>query len=124
MHRPRSITILGWLFIVVGLAGILDDVWPLLTPRRAQQLADLQAAGLVELGSAWAVRLLGVVGGAGLLRGRNWARWLLVGWMAFHIGVSLVHSAAKVLAHGLIFAPILFLLFRRETEPFFHPQSP
>lgn len=119
MRRPPTITAIGWLFIIAGAAGLLNDLWPLLTPDASRQLAKLKADGLADLGPAWSIRLLGIVGGAGILRGRNWARWLLVAWMAFHIGVSLFHTLPELLTHGAIFAPILYLLFRRASEPYF-----
>jgi len=119
MRRPRSITIIAWLFIVVGTAGLLNDLWPLLTANAARQLAKLKADGLADLGPAWTSRLLAIVGGVGLLRGHNWARWLLVAWMAFHIGLSALHSSAALLTHAVIFAPLLYLLFRPTIEPYF-----
>ncbi len=119
MRRPRSITIVAWVFIVVGAAGILNDLWPLLTARAAEHLASLKADGLADLGPAWATRLLGVVGGVGLLYHRNWARWLLVAWMAFHMGISVMHSLTEVLMHAAIFAPLTYLMFRRSAAPYF-----
>lgn len=123
MRRPRSITFIAWLFILVGAAGLLNDLWPLLTPDAARQLTKLKADGLADLVPAWTSRLLAIVGGAGLLRGHNWARWLLVAWMVFHIGLSLVHSLAEFLTHGAVFAPLLYLLFRRSAEPYFHDEN-
>lgn len=122
-QRPRSITLVGWLFIAVGTVGLLNDVWPLLTADAARQLAKLKADGLGDLGPAWTSRLLAIVGGAGLLRGHNWARWLLVAWMVFHIGLSILHSVPELLTHGVIFTPLLYLLFRRATEPWFHGET-
>jgi hypothetical protein len=121
MPRPRSITLVAWIFIAAGAAGILNDVWPLLTSGAAQQLAKLKADGLLDLGAAWGTRLLAVVGGVGLLRGHNWARWLLVAWMVFHLGISVLHSLEEILMHAAIFAPLTWLMFRRSLGPFFHP---
>jgi len=123
MQRPRSITAIGWLFIAVGTAGLLNDVWPLLTADAAQQLAKLKADGLADLGPAWTSRLLAIIGGAGLLRGHNWARWLLVAWMVFHIGLSIFHSVPELLTHSVVFTPLLYLLFRRSAEPWFHGET-
>jgi hypothetical protein len=39
--------------------------------------------------------------------------------MAFHIVLSVVHSFVEVLIHCVLFAPILYLLFRRQAEPYF-----
>jgi hypothetical protein len=123
MPRPRSVTLIAWLFILVGAAGILNDLWPLLTADAARQLAKLKADGLADLGPAWTSRALAVVGGIGLLRGRNWARWLLLAWMVFHIGLSVLHSAVQLLLHTAIFAPLTYLLFRRAIDPWFRPKD-
>jgi hypothetical protein len=109
--------------MLVGSAGLLKDLWPLLTPDAANQLAKLKADGLADLGPAWTSRLLAVVGGAGLLGGHNWARWLLVVWMIFHMGLSVFHSLTELLVHSTIFAPILYLLFRRASDFYFHADT-
>lgn len=119
MQRSRSITVIAWIFIVTGTAGLLKDLWPLLSPNAAAQLAKLKADGLADLGPAWTSRVLAILGGIGLLRGYNWARWLLVVWMAFHIGLSALHSSDELLVHAAIFIPILYLLFRRSSTSFF-----
>jgi len=119
MRRPVSITIIAWLFILVGAAGLLNDLWPLVTANAARQLAKLKADGLADLGPAWTSRLLAIVGGIGLLRGANAARWLLAAWMAFHIVLGALHSWGRFVTHVAFFVPILYLLFRRSVQPYF-----
>lgn len=104
MYRPRSITLISWLFIVFGSAALI--------------------AGLVttDLKSHWYVhlsRLLQIVAGVFMLYGRNWARWLLVAWIAFHIIISALHSVLFLLMHVAIFSVILFFLFRRQASSYF-----
>ena len=118
MRRPVVITIIAWLFIFVGAAGLLKDWLPLLTDG-SRQLAKLKADGWADLGPAWTSRLLAIAGGVGLLRRHNWARWLLVGWMVFHIGLSVLHSVSELLMHIVIFIPIGYVLFRPSVESFF-----
>lgn len=112
MKRPRTVTLIAWIFILAGVAGLLSDLWPLVTANAAQQLAKLRADGLADLVPAWGLRLLAIVGGIGLLRGYNWARWLLALWMVVHVAISFFHSLSEVLAHCAIFLPILYFLFR------------
>ena len=120
MRRPLAISLVAWVFILAGAAGLLSDLWPLLTSAAPQQLARLRGDGFSDLGPAWTVRLLGIIGGIAVLRGHNWGRWLLVAWMLFHTGLSLFHSPGELAGHVAIFAPLLYLLFRRSSEPFFH----
>ena len=34
--------------------------------------------------------------------GHNWARWLLVAWLAFHVVVSGFHSMSEMAAHAVL----------------------
>lgn len=113
-ERPLSITILGWLFMVFGSITLIGGLLP---------LAVVDTAGLIdEFKSHWMVhlsRLAAIVGGLFMLHGFNWARWLLVVWMVFHIVISAAHSWLQLLIHLLIFSLILFFLFRRPASEYF-----
>ena len=63
--------------------------------------------------------LASIVAGLFMLRGHNWARWLLVAWIAFHIVISALHSVLQLLIHVVIFGVILFFLFRRPANTYF-----
>lgn len=119
MTRPRSVTAIAWLFIVVGVAGLLRDLWPLATSHAADQLAQLRTDGWRDLLPAWSLRALAIVGGVALLGGRNWARWLLAAWMMAHVWISMAHSVAEVVMHLAIFIPLTVLLFRRTSAAYF-----
>jgi hypothetical protein len=119
MKRPQSITLVSAIFILVGTAGLLADLWPLVTSGGAAQLAKLRADGLADVAPAWGLRLLAIVGGVALRGGHNWARWFLAAWMLIHVGISLFHSLAEVLAHCAIFGPLCYAMFRAPTQPFF-----
>ena len=103
--RPLSITILGWLFVAVGITGLV------------RHLGSTEAFTFRAV--AWLSSLIAIVSGVWLLRGRNWARWLLVAWMGFHIGLSAVHSVDRLLAHCTIFLPVFYSLFRASSGRYF-----
>jgi len=44
------------------------------------------------------IRIIAVVGGVFLLMGHNWARWLMLAWLAFHVAVSAFHSLSEFIA--------------------------
>jgi hypothetical protein len=121
--RPRSLAIIGWTFIAVGALGILKDVWPLFTANAAQHLAGLLTNVWTDLAPALTSRLLAVIGGAFILSGANWARWLLVVWMVAHIVISALHSATQVLTHTVIFAAITYCLFRAPAALYFRARD-
>lgn len=66
--RPPSITVISWLFILAGGIGFLYHLSEL-TSRRSID------AGLVGV---CLVRLVAILSGIFMLRGSNWARWLLI----------------------------------------------
>jgi hypothetical protein len=119
MQRPRTVTVVSAIFILVGAAGLLADLWPLVTSGGAEQLAKLRADGVADLIPAWGLRILAIIGGVALWGGHNWARWLLAAWMLIHVGISLFHSLGEVVAHCAIFGIVLYFLFRSPVQRFF-----
>ena len=113
-RRPLSITIISWLFMILGSIALLSALLPLSGANTAQLLAEFKTHWMVYL-----ARLAAVVSGLFMLRGHNWARWLLVVWIAFHIVLSVLHSWLQLLIHVLVFSVILFFLFRRRSSEFF-----
>lgn len=65
------------------------------------------------------VHVLAVVAGAFMLRGADWARWLAVVWMGFHVAISALNGWRGVVFHAIIFAGITFLLFRADARAWF-----
>ena len=112
--RPVSITIIGWLFMLFGSISLLSGLLPFAGADSAQIIAEFKQHWMVHLS-----RLAAIVSGLFMLRGHNWARWLLVAWLAFHIVISALHSWSQLLIHVLIFSVILFFLFRRNASEYF-----
>ena len=111
--RPLSIAIISWTFIVTGGIGLI------------YHLTELNVQHPLENDTVWvcSVRFLAVVGGVFMLYGFNWTRWLLVLWMVFHIVISAMHSWQQLLVHSLLFAAILFFLFRPRASAYFRARS-
>jgi hypothetical protein len=107
MKRPIAITVLSLLFIAVGVA---EAVVHANTSLHSFHREDILIVSL---------ELLAVVAGVFMLRGENWARWLTVVWMAFHVVVGYLNGPQQVLVHAIIFAGITFLLFRADARVWF-----
>src|SRR5258705_12022186 len=111
MKRPLPVTILGCLFIAAGLVGLVYHF---------QERPLEPGIVLVSL-----VRLLAVIGGVFLLLGHGWARWLLIAWLAFHVGLrafyflsgNLAHLALLVLVGYFFLRPPAFNFFRSSPTP-------
>jgi len=107
--RPRSITIISWIFIAAGSIGFLYHITEL-------KALHPYASELVWISL---VRLLAVLGGVFMLRGFNWARWLLIVWIAFHVILSFFHSPLEVVLHSLLFGTVVYFLFRPQASAYF-----
>jgi hypothetical protein len=102
---PIQVLVIAWLYILVGAVGLVDHL-----PRR---MVFHQEDVWIEL-----TELLAVTAGAFMLRGHNWARWLAIAWMAFHVALSWP-VVRQMVVHTLILAAIAWLLFRPEARGFF-----
>ena len=101
--RPIAVTVVSWLAIAAGVFGLVrgfagaKTLWPF--------PADL--IWIVLLDVTW------VACGIYLLRGRNWARWLTLAWMAIHVGIVLLYWPQLIVAHVVIFVMIGYMLMLR-----------
>ncbi|HZV60138.1 MAG TPA: hypothetical protein VFF42_07335 [Candidatus Eremiobacteraceae bacterium] len=109
MKRPIPVTILGYLFIVAGLVGL------------AYHLSERPLDRWVALISL--IRIIAVVGGVFLLKGHNWARWLMLGWLAFHVGVSAFHSLSDCIAHAVLLLAVAYFLLTPPDSKYFQASS-
>lgn len=108
MKRPLSITLISLLFIVAGIAGII---------YHASDWRDVAT----HPATIWVfiLRLSAIVGGVFALRGANWARWLLVAWIAYHVYLSFYHTTSELAMHVVIMVLVLVALFNRKAANFF-----
>jgi hypothetical protein len=107
--RPLAATIIGCLFIVVGAVGFVYHI----SDVHADNAFHYDGL-LIEL-----VRVLAIVAGAFMLRGHNWARWLVLAWMAFHVVISIFNGWGQVAMHALFLAVLAYFLFRPEVTKYF-----
>ncbi|HET8656976.1 MAG TPA: hypothetical protein VFL93_15735 [Longimicrobiaceae bacterium] len=112
---PPSVLVVGALFLAVGALDACRGLAPLFRGAGPARLAADDATVL-------AIGVAALLGAAFLLRGRNWARWLLAGWMGLHVALSL-RQPVPLLAHLAIFTLLLFFLFRPSTAAFFRPPA-
>src|SRR6187549_1449514 len=108
MKRPLSVTLISYLFIIAGAAGII---------YHASELKEIATRPDVIL--VLAVRLLAIVGGLYTLRGANWARWLLVAWIVYHVILSFYHSTAELAMHFVLSIVVIISLFHPKANAYF-----
>jgi uncharacterized membrane protein HdeD (DUF308 family) len=105
MKRPLTVTILGCLFIVAGLVGLVYHF--------SERPHD-HSIVLLSI-----IRIIAVVGGVFLLMGHDWARWLMLAWLAFHVVVSAFHSLSEFLPHVLLLIVVGYFLLRPPASKYF-----
>lgn len=107
--RPLSVMILACVYIGVGAIGFVYHFIEFLS-RNAFQYDVIE----IEL-----TELLAIVSGAFMLRGHNWARWVALAWMAFHVILSAFHAFPEFAIHCLFCALIAWFLFRPDAGRYF-----
>ena len=107
--RPLTVTVISIIFIVAGGVGL------------AYHITELNPQRPFENDAIWVLllRFLAILGGLFLLRGRNWARWLLLVWLAYHVILSAFHSMSELITHSLLFVVIAYFLFRPRVSAYF-----
>jgi hypothetical protein len=112
--RPRSITVISWIFVAAGVVGLAYHA----TEFKAQRPFDYDFLWVCFL------RLLAILCGVFVLRGSNWARWGLVVWLGYHVILSVLHTPFELLVHSLLFVAVLYFLFRPQASAYFRGMLP
>ena len=94
--------------------ALIAGLWPMVHMSGGQRIADLEKHWMVHLS-----RGAQIIAGVFMLYGHNWARWLLVVWLAFHVIVGALHSPFHFVTHVLFFVVGLYLLFRPAASAYF-----
>jgi hypothetical protein len=105
MKRPFAVNFLGCLFVVVGIAAVVYhlikgtlDFWMVLI-------------ALLEI--------LAIVAGIFLIKGRNWARGLLMAWIGFHVIAGALNSLSAAAPHLLLLIAVGYFLFTPPDSKYF-----
>jgi hypothetical protein len=107
--RPFSVTVLGLLMMAAGAVGFVYHI------------REINLHHLFENDVMWVVpiRLIAIVCGIFMLSGHNWARWLTIVWLGFHVAIGGMHSLGEFAFHAVLLAMIAYILFRRPEADYF-----
>ena len=109
MTRPFPVTVLGWLFIGVGIVSTAWHLW--------RGTLDLWMIPIALIG------VVAVVAGVFLLRGARWARWIILLWLAFHVGVSALNSLSATLPHAALLLVVGYVLLGPPTSAYYRQKQ-
>jgi hypothetical protein len=107
-RRPISVSLLAVVYVLTGMAG--------LAVHFREFLARQPDTVWIEL-----TELLAILIGVFLFRGHDWARWLALAWIAFHVALSVFDSVRELAVHSAICALIAWILFRPAAARYFRP---
>ena len=110
MHkRPIAVTLISVLYIVTGIGGL------------AFHLSKYKIQHPFEYDIVWIaiVEIAAMIAGFYMLRGKNWARWLALAWMAFHVVISIHGPLQTLIVHSLLFTIFACFLFNRSAKEYF-----
>jgi hypothetical protein len=107
--RPIPVTVVAWLFVVAGSVGL------------AYHAIEWRGGEAPDRYPVWVlvVRAAAVLAGLFLLRGANWARWLAVAWLSYHVVLGGLHCVSELVAHAVLLIAIGLVLWRRDACVFF-----
>ena len=109
-RRPLSILVLACLYIAVGGIGFIVHFHDLLTHP--------QEGVWIEL-----TELVGLISGVWMLRRQNWARWLALIWIVFHVILSVFHPLRELMIHATFCVVIAWILLRPAAARYFREQQ-
>jgi len=107
-RRPVAVLVVAVAYLAVGILGFVAYFHDLLSAPSDGVWIEL-------------TELVAIVAAVFLLRGRNWARWLAVAWIAFHVILSAFGNIRELTMHAALTALIVWLLFRQASARWFHP---
>lgn len=108
-QRPISVTVISFLLIASGVAGIAYHS----SEFKAFHPFQFDVLGVLL------IRVLAVIAGVFMLLGHNWARWLALVWIAAHVVISFYHSLGQVAIHALVLLIFAYVLFRERARTYF-----
>ncbi|HEU5451359.1 MAG TPA: hypothetical protein VFU76_05210 [Terriglobales bacterium] len=105
--RPLAVTIVSLVLIASGFAGIYSHRHHVMSAPTPENVA------IVIVGA------LAIVGGACMLRGSGWARWLGMLWIGFHVVISIYHPWQQLAIHAVVFVIFAVALFHSTSNQYF-----
>ena len=105
LQRPLAVTVISLIYIVVGIVGLVFH------------LVDFKGQLSLRSEITWvtAVRLLAIVAGID----HNWARWLALAWMAFHVVLGALNAPSQLLLHAFLLVVLAISCFVARAQIIF-----
>lgn len=119
--RPLPVSIVAWYLIVTGSILLVSTVVTMVHPV----VNEMLSMGQTPVAMQYVFRFLGIgvilTAGVAILKGKNWARFLYLGWGVIGITIDAVStpSISYILPEILIYLMILINLLTPKATMFF-----
>ena len=122
--RPVSITVISWIIIVTSALSLASTLFLINNPTAQELMAKSAIPVAVQYAMMFVGLVVGIVCGAFMLKGANWARLLYVGWSVVGFTITFITTPGRLMMlPGMIFfAVVVFFLFRPKANAFFSGQ--
>jgi hypothetical protein len=107
--HPLPVVLVSILFILTGCIGFAYHVREFFDP----------SYNPYELIWTLIIRILAVVSGVFLFYGFNWARWLAIIWLIYHVVLSAFHTTSELIMHIVFLLLVSILLFIPVSSRYF-----
>jgi sensor histidine kinase YesM len=110
---PIPVIVVSFLFIIVGSVGLVYHFKEFQNPKQ----------NFYEPIWVLFLRLLAVVCGLLLINRINWARWIAIAWLVYHIVISSLNSTSEMIAHIVFLVVVTILLYLPKSSLYFQAKT-
>jgi hypothetical protein len=114
-RRPIVIIVVSVLFAAIGVGSLVAALLPLI----GAQSGALTSHDLLDSLYVTITGVLALVSGIFMFRGKSWARWLCVLWMAGHVVLSIWHPWSQLIVHSVMLIVLIYVLFLSRATTYF-----
>ena len=124
-ERPTSITVIGWILIVLGILGLLGMLvfaGLMNSPLVQQTMEASRVPASVQLGVGFTGTLIYLVCGISLLKRQGWARFVYAAWglISFiYMFLSSPYPSLLMIPNVVLYLVIVFFLFTPASRTYF-----
>ncbi len=128
VKRPRSVTVVCWLLINLGVIGFVTSILFSNYPILSQMATDLMTGHfmpnfLEHYLLAYRDPIIAVACGIAMQRRRNWGRILIVSWFFFVFFTGFLTSLIMGIPALVLFGVLVFILSLPNANEYFYPWS-
>ena len=120
-ERPKSITVVSWILIVMGGISLISSTFSLNSPVTQDLMSKSPIPITIQYIMLYAGLLITLGCGIAMLMRQNWARLLYVGWsiLGFIIAIATSPMKMMMIPGVIIFIIFTFFLFRPKANEYF-----